>query len=129
MSWYDKSKLVGRFRKLNDSEKLRIYEFRDNPTPAEAVVWEMVRNKQLNGYKFRRQHKIGQFIVDFYCHKAGLVIEVDGDVHAKREIEDNVRTDWLNTIGLKVLRFTNDEVLNERQVVKDKILATLTTGR
>jgi very-short-patch-repair endonuclease len=80
MNWYDKSKACGRYRHLNDAEKLRSYEFRDNPTLGEKALWNMVRNNQIHGLRFRRQHKIGQFIVDFYCHKVNLVVEIDGGI-------------------------------------------------
>lgn len=68
----------------------------------------MVRNKQIEGLKFRRQHKIGQFIVDFYCHQAKLVVEIDGSIHEGRIKEDAVRTKHIESFGLKVLRFTNN---------------------
>ncbi len=125
MNWYDKSKLLGRFRKLNNTEKTRIYEFRDNPTPAEAALWDIVKNKQINGYKFRRQHKVGQFVVDFYCHKAELVIEVDGAVHNEKKAEDIVRADWLMTLGLQIVRFRNEDVLANPIMVKEKLLEIL----
>jgi very-short-patch-repair endonuclease len=117
MNWYEKSKLVGRYRKIKNYEKTRIFEFRDNPTPAELALWNILKNKQLLGTKFRRQHKIGQFIVDFYCHKAGLVIEADGKIHERRTAEDAVRTKWLESIGLHVMRFTNDVILSQPEKV------------
>ncbi len=125
MNWYEKSKILGRFRNLNNAEKIRIYEFRDNPTPAEAALWDIVKNKQLNGFKFRRQHKIGQFVVDFYCHKAGLVIEVDGAVHREKRGEDRIRTEWLMTLGLQIVRFRNEEILENPVSVKEEILKIL----
>jgi very-short-patch-repair endonuclease len=121
MNWYDKSKACGRYRHLNDAEKLRSYEFRDNPTPGEKALWDMVRNNQIQGLRFRRQHKIGQFIVDFYCHKVNLVVEVDGGIHEKRKTEDQLRTDFLKRLGLTVLRFTNNEILDSPDMVKQRI--------
>lgn len=121
INWYEKSKVCGRYRKLKNEEKLRIYEFRDNPTPAEKTLWEIVRNNQIRGLRFRRQHKIGQFIVDFYCHKAGLVIEVDGSIHDRRKIEDQVRSEYFKSLGLEVLRFSNDEVLQNMTMVQQRI--------
>jgi very-short-patch-repair endonuclease len=123
MNWYEKSKLTGRFRVINNEEKMRIFEFRDNPTEAELALWNILRNKQILGLKFRRQHKIGQFIVDFYCHKAALVIEADGKIHDTRTTEDTVRTNWLKSIGLHVVRFSNEEILSQTEKVRDEIIS------
>jgi very-short-patch-repair endonuclease len=122
MKWYDKSKVVGRFRSISPEEKVRTFEFRDNPTPAERSLWKILRNNQICGLKFRRQHKIGQFIVDFYCHKIGLVIELDGAVHNNRKVEDQVRTDWLKTLGLRIVRFRNEDIMNNMQSVISTIM-------
>jgi very-short-patch-repair endonuclease len=121
MNWYEKSRLCGRYRQLKDNEKKLTYEFRDNPTPAEKVLWNILRNKDVLGLKFRRQHKIGQFIVDFYCHSIGLIIEVDGKVHEKRKTEDQIRSRFFRTLGLRVIRFSNKEILNSIQEIKRKI--------
>ncbi|MBN2188752.1 MAG: TM0996/MTH895 family glutaredoxin-like protein [Chitinispirillaceae bacterium] len=127
MNWYEKSKVCGRYRKFKNEEKLRIYEFRDNPTPAEKALWEIVGNNQIRNLRFRRQHKIGQFIVDFYCHKAGLVVEVDGGIHEKRKAEDSVRSGFLKSLGLAVLMFTNNEVLDNIGQVRKRIEDFITT--
>ena len=121
MNWYEKSRVCGRYRQLKDNEKKLTYEFRDNPTPAEKALWNILRNKKVLGFKFRRQHKIGQFIVDFYCHNAGLIIEVDGGIHEKRKIEDQIRSRFFRTLGLRVIRFSNEEILNSIQEIKRKI--------
>ena len=121
MNWYEKSKLTGRFRKINNEEKTRIYEFRDNPTEAEFALWNILNKKQILGLKFRRQHKIGQFIVDFYCHKAGLVIEADGKIHDKRTTEDAIRTKWLESIGLHVIRYKNEVILSQPEKIRTEI--------
>ena len=81
----------------------------------------MVRSKQIHGLRFRRQHKIGQFIVDFYCHKANLVIETDGEIHKDKEKEDQVRTNFLRGLGLTVLRFANNQILKTPNEVKRQI--------
>jgi isobutyryl-CoA mutase len=95
---------------------------RKHPTMAEQVLWEKLRNKK-EGYKFRRQHVIGQFIADFVCLKKGLVIEVDGNYHQLPEIKtgDAERTQSLNKLGFDVLRFTNDEILNNLETVVQQI--------
>lgn len=85
---------------------------RSHPTQAEALIWCELRAKKLGGYKFRRQHPIGPFIVDFYCPSKKLVIEIDGPIHYKQIEYDTNREDQLMTLGYKVLRFTNQHVMN-----------------
>ena len=84
-------------------------KLRRAPTGAEGVLWEGLRNKRL-GMKFRRQHPIGKFIVDFYCVEAALAIELDGGVHERRVEEDRLRQQHLESRGVHVLRFSNDEI-------------------
>ncbi len=91
-------------------------------TPAECALWERLRRNQLPGFHFRRQQVIDGFIVDFYCHAAGLVIEVDGGVHAAQGEYDEQRDLVLSRRGLRVLRIGNDEVL--RNV--DEVVARVT---
>jgi very-short-patch-repair endonuclease len=89
-------------------------ELRISMTKAEKVLWEEIRNNKLDGLKFRRQHPIGRFIVDFYCHKLKIVIELDGDIHKKGNIRENDinRQNELEELGLKIIRFNNNEVIN-----------------
>jgi very-short-patch-repair endonuclease len=89
----------------------RAREMRHPLTPAEAKVWQRVRNQQL-GVKIRRQHPIGHFIADFYCASARLVIEIDGDSHAEPDQAeyDSARTRWLEVRGYRVIRFHNNDV-------------------
>ncbi|MEM6502215.1 MAG: endonuclease domain-containing protein [Cyanobacteria bacterium P01_C01_bin.89] len=75
------SKLAGRHRHIPPALLEKARQLRQESTSAEEILWSCLRNRQLNGMKFRRQHNLGQFIVDFYCHEARLVIEVDGLVH------------------------------------------------
>ena len=105
-----------------------VKEHRSNPTDAEISLWELLRGKQLNGYKFRRQHIIGNYIADFICLPAKLILEVDGLMHQTPEnkISDAERTAELNKHGFEVIRFNNTEVINERAKVADKILAAVT---
>ena len=104
-------------------EKLRpiVREKRHGPTEAENVLWQHLRRHQLRGLGFRRQHSIGQFIVDFYCKKARLVIEVDGLIHQYQEEEDSIRQQYLESLELKVLRFSNDTVLDNIDEVLKQI--------
>jgi methionine--tRNA ligase beta chain len=105
-----------------------VKEHRSNPTEAEIALWEMLRGKHLDGYKFRRQHIIGNYIADFVCLSAKLIIEVDGLIHQLPESKKNdaERTAELNKWGFKVIRFNNDETLNNRSHVAEKILAAVT---
>jgi len=98
-------------------------------TPAEHRLWQHLRANRLSGWHFRRQQIIDGFIVDFYCHKAGLVVEVDGPIHQQQEIEDHERTQALSVHGLKVIRFTNREVLNDLNQVLRTILAELASSK
>jgi very-short-patch-repair endonuclease len=82
-------------------------------TPAEHALWRALRGNRLGGWHFRRQHVIERWIVDFYCHRAQLVIEVDGEVHDLQPARDAERQARLEGLGLSVMRFTNAEVLGE----------------
>ena len=97
-------------------------ENRKHPTQAESILWEFLRGKQL-GCSFRRQHVIGQFIADFVCLERNLVIEIDGGYHQlpEQQTSDEERSEWLNSQGLKVMRFTNDEILNNIEQVINRI--------
>ena len=92
-------------------------ELRQPQTPAEQKLWSRLRNRQLNGLKFRRQHPIDRFIIDFYCDEAKLCIEVDGDSHAEQIEYDQARTAYLNELGYTVIRFTNREVFTQCEAV------------
>ena len=86
-------------------------------TPAECLLWQLVRNRQRCQAKFRRQHQLGPTILDFYCPEAKLAMECDGLPHFTPEgIEkDRVRTEWLNGQGVEVIRFTSNEIENDTQ--------------
>jgi very-short-patch-repair endonuclease len=98
---------------------------RDAPFP-ERVLWSVLRDRRLNGVKFRRQHPIGAYIVDFYCRSHGLVVELDGRSHDDRGHEDRQRQDYLELVaGLKVFRVGNDDVLRDRENVLVGVLKAL----
>src|SRR5512133_77569 len=97
-------------------------ELRREMTPAEKLLWQEVRASKL-GVRFRRQQVIQGFIVDFYCHQAGLVVEVDGDVHDLQKEEDELREKVLREMGLRIVRFGNDEVGRSLSAVVGKIRA------
>jgi very-short-patch-repair endonuclease len=100
-------------------------QMRKSPTPAENQLWQHLRGKQLLGYKFRRQHAIERFIVDFYCHKARLIVEIDGPIHQYTPEEDAIRQEFLESLGFRVLRFTNEQVMTNIDGVLEKIAEAL----
>ncbi|MBL4560799.1 MAG: endonuclease domain-containing protein [Labilibaculum sp.] len=103
----------------------RAKELRKNMTESEILLWAEIRNRKINGLKFRRQHPIDIFIADFYCHEIKLVIELDGNIHDSEENKeyDEGRTAELRYLGVKVMRFTNEEVMTSIHNVLTKIKA------
>ena len=110
---------------LNNLPTLRTFrkELRSNLTPAEARLWSMLKNSQLEGRKFRRQHSFSGYILDFYCPAEKLGIELDGDVHFNERAEqyDHERSLFLKYFGVRVLRFENKWVFEEPGWVLDRI--------
>ena len=102
-------------------------ELRNNMTDAERRLWSTIRMKQINGYQFYRQGIIGNYIVDFFCPKAKLVIEVDGGQHYFDEMAeaDRIRGEYLSNLGLKVLRFNNTDVLENIEGVVERIYESM----
>jgi very-short-patch-repair endonuclease len=100
----------------------RARELRQPLTPAEQRLWAALRDRRLEGYKFRRQHPIDRFIVDFFCHECALAVEVDGNSHVTQAEYDQARTEWLNEHGYTVIRFTNEDVLKRLHAVLEAIL-------
>jgi len=103
--------------------RCRARELRKGMTDAEKHLWKYLRGRKLGGYKFRRQHPVDIFIVDFYCHEKKLVVELDGRIHERRgnrEYDKN-RTAEMERYGIKVIRFTNEEVLKNTDQVIGKI--------
>ena len=111
------------FRKLRSPEYVLglARTMRGAMTPEEDILWERLRKRRLNGLRFRRQRPIGRYIVDFYCPEAGLIVEVDGDVHREREEYDRDRDAFLFAGGYALLRFTNDEVHTHPETVVETI--------
>jgi very-short-patch-repair endonuclease len=105
----------------------RARELRKNMTDAERLLWSKIRRHQLLGVPFSRQKIIGPYIVDFFCPRAKLVIEVDGSQHYSGEVKkkDKIRDDYLESQGLTVLRFNDNEVLTNIEGVVDRILENL----
>ncbi len=102
-------------------EKARI--LRENMTEAEQHLWKYLSHKKLEGLKFRRQHPMAGFIADFYCHSERLVIELDGGIHdeLEQEVYDKGRQSEIEAMGVRVLRFKNQEVFDDVQSVLEKI--------
>jgi len=101
-------------------------DLRKRMTPAEELLWQRLQGNQLDGWHFRRQHPVGRFIVDFFCAKAKLVVEVDGPIHKQQRAYDQERTKLLEIErGYRVIRFTNDEVLNDIESVLQRIREAL----
>ena len=103
-------------------------QLRKNMTEAEKLLWTYLK-KDINGFKFRRQHPLGIYIADFYCHKAALVIELDGGIHDNEEIKRNdaERQQWLEQQSLIVVRFKNEEIIKEINTVLKTIETHLLT--
>ena len=98
-------------------------KLRQEMTPAEKMLWQCLRNRKFKGLKFRRQHPIDRYIVDFICMEKRLVVEADGEIHHEPEQKeyDRERTAELEGYGLKVIRFTNEEILTDIFKVLKKI--------
>ena len=112
---------------LNDDSVLqtRAKSLRQNMSEAETRLWHHLRAGRLNGYKFRRQQPMGNYIVDFVCVTPKLIIEADGGQHAEQAEYDQARSLYLNGLGFTVLRFWNDEILRQSDEVLAEILRVL----
>jgi len=99
-------------------------ELRKNMTEAELILWNKLNKKQL-GFRFKSQHPIEHFIADFYCHKAKLVVEIDGKIHEKQKEYDLGRESEIEKYGITIIRFTNDEIINNIDSVLEKIKMNL----
>jgi very-short-patch-repair endonuclease len=111
----------------NSSTLRTAHILRRSMTKAEAVLWKKLRDRKIFNTKFRRQHPVYIFIVDFYCHEYKLVIEVDGEIHNEEKASqyDSGRTKILNKFGLKVIRFTNNQILYSLDSVIETILGKI----
>ena len=96
--------------KIRPEKLARAKELRREMAVGETILWKRLRNNGLDGLHFRRQQVIAGFIADFYCHRAGLVVEVDGGIHQTRREEDGIRDEVLSDMGIRVLRVNEDDV-------------------
>ena len=103
----------------------RARELRRNQTDAEQLLWRSLKSRQLNGYKFRRQFPVHPYIVDFACLSENLIVELDGGQHTEQLDYDEKRTAFLESKGYRVIRFWNNEVLNQLPDVVEEIARQL----
>ena len=99
-------------------------ELRNNMTFAEKATWRMLNGKQFKGYDFHRQKPIGEFIADFYCYDLRLVIEIDGITHLDKDVirKDRIKSQYFTSIGLNILRFSDDLVLGNWMMVEKELI-------
>jgi very-short-patch-repair endonuclease len=107
----------------------RAKDLRKNMTGAEIILWKHIRLRKLNGMHFRRQHPFGIYILDFICYEANLAIEIDGPIHINQKEYDLDRTKDLESSGLTILRFTNNEIENKMDWVLEVINSYLTAHK
>jgi very-short-patch-repair endonuclease len=117
----DKAKTTYRIRGTTLEIEAAAQKHRRNMTAAERELWTALKNRQLDGLRFRSQHPLSRFIVDFYCAQVRLVVEVDGPVHNKQADYDEARTQHFAAYGYWVARFTNQEVFTDLPMVLAKI--------
>jgi len=98
---------------------------RRNPTDAERRLWQLLRHRQLEGLRFRRQAPVGVYVLDFVCFEAALVVEIDGGQHAIEKAADEHRSAWLESQGFRILRFWNNDVLGNPEGVVEAIRSLL----
>ena len=99
----------------------RASQLRKDMTPAEVLLWERLKGKQICGVRFRRQHPISRYIADFYCHAARLVVELDGKIHLAKKENDKERTKEIEELGIQIIRFKNEEVEENIDNIVDRI--------
>jgi very-short-patch-repair endonuclease len=100
-------------------------DMRKDPTEAERKFWKEIASNDKLGFRFLRQKPIDNYIADFYCHKLKLVVEIDGDSHSETPEYDEIRTQVMNIHGLKVVRFTNDQILYNIEGIHDKMIEVI----
>ena len=111
--------------KLPEDIRTWAREMRSRMTDAEALLWMLLRNRRIAGAKFRRQHPVGRYILDYYCVENKLGVELDGGQHGEALDYDQRRDDWLRTQGILVLRFWNNQMLTETEAVMEAIYQTI----
>ncbi len=112
-------------RRTSAAMQIRARQLRHEQTPTEAKLGDFLRDRQLDGCKFRRQHPIGRFIVDFCCPERHLIVEIDGSVHQEQTDRDEARTEALQALGYQVYRWTNEQVEQNLAEVLDALRRAL----
>lgn len=107
--------------RMSQVKQERASQFRQQQTQVEDVLWERLRNRQIGNFKFRRQHTIHEFIVDFCCLERDLVIEIDGPIHQQQIEYDAERSEVFQRLGYRVVRYTNEQVMQNVEVVLESI--------
>jgi very-short-patch-repair endonuclease len=117
---------AGRFGRSGLEARVRARELRHDQTYAEHWVWDVLRNRRLDGWKFRRQFPVDSYVLDFYCAELKLVVEVDGEVHLdlRQAAHDENRDTHLTSIGCTVLRISNEDVIKNLDAVRRRIAET-----
>ena len=123
--WERSGNLRGGMSRLVRPQTTRARALRRASTPAETILWRLLRGRRLAGAKFRRQHPLGPYVVDFFCEEARLVVEADGRHHVGAPEHDIVRDRWFLAAGIIVLRFWNQQILDEPEAVLRRIRAAL----
>ena len=106
---------------MKEIKKIFARQLRREQTKAEKIVWELIRKRKFRGLKFRRQHVIEGFVLDFYCPEIKLGIEVDGSVHMKRRDYDKLRQEVIESEGIRIVRINNRELLDRKRSVLEKL--------
>jgi very-short-patch-repair endonuclease len=114
-------------QKISSEKLVQAKRFRKQMTPAEMVFWEMVRNNKILGHHFRRQQLLEGFIADFFCNQIGLIVEIDGGIHEMQKDYDRERENILTQHNLTILRFSNQELLKQPGLVKQRLEETIIT--
>ena len=115
----------GRDEGRQELMKARARSLRRKSTDAEILLWQHIRDRRLLGLKFRRQVPIGNYIVDFFCEDAQVIIELDGGQHMEQEQYDRVRSDWLTANGFRIVRYWNNDIANNLDAVLENLFLLL----
>jgi len=111
---------------MKEIKKVFARRLRKEQTKAEKIVWELLRNRKFKKYKFRRQHVIEGFVLDFYCHELKLGIEIDGGIHLSRKEYDELRQEVIESKGVYIIRITNNEIKENKRSILKKLETILT---
>jgi very-short-patch-repair endonuclease len=115
-------KNIVRGQKISAKQLENAKELRREMTPAEKILWKHLKGNRLNGLHFRRQQIVHGYFADFYCHQHELIVEVDGSIHETQQEYDAEREEYLISLGLRIIRFTNDEIEKNLKGVLHKIV-------